>query len=74
MALNENSHIYRVVRYIDQPPMGRVRDVMALHLTYDEAKRMAFENTPVVESEEVVIEREDLDGADSEVFEVHSSD
>lgn len=57
--LTKTDRQYRVVRYYPDFGVGVVEDVLANHLTRDEAEKVARENPPTVSDEEIAIEEEE---------------
>ena len=63
----ENEKHYRVVRYYPHPGHGLMTDVLAEHLSIDEAERVREQNAPAISDEEVVIQDELKVGIDAEI-------
>jgi hypothetical protein len=56
--LNSNERHFRVVKYFSDFGIGVSEEVLASHLTREEAERVARENPPLVSDEDVAIEDE----------------
>lgn len=68
--LDSEKH-FRVVRYYPHPGHGILTEVIAEHLTIDEAERVREQNRPPVSDEDVVIQDELKVGVDAEVEAQH---
>jgi hypothetical protein len=58
---------YRVVRYYPHPGHGLMTEVLAEHISIDEAKLVCEQNAPDVSDEQVVIQDELKVGIEAEV-------
>lgn len=70
----ESEKHFRVVRFMDQFPLGRVRQVLANNLSWDEAELLAQDSLVDVPTEEIVIEDQGDVGQEFDVKPMPDSD